>query len=262
MAERWFSRETMPGMDITTDDELRALRARAFGPNADIHDDPAAMRRLHELERRRTEVVQPTAPSDADELLAEFETETEAPGDGTTVAEEAVADAPARRGRRFPVLWVASVVASAAVAASVTAVVTSMAPVSTSSGAPQIATLDPTSSVVVPAGFFGAEEGSLAFEFHGLTIFENARGYGFDGDSDCLTVLRTDAIPAQKDFNPDSYGFDRPAYTGCRIGVFPITVEVPFDVDSPAALVDRFPDGRALQFVRDGDRVGVFLDER
>ncbi|WP_251454564.1 hypothetical protein [Microbacterium sp. Marseille-Q6648] len=31
-------------------DELRMLRARAYGPNADIHDDEAALARLHELE--------------------------------------------------------------------------------------------------------------------------------------------------------------------------------------------------------------------
>ena len=32
------------------DDELRALRERAYGRHADIHDDPAAMARLRELE--------------------------------------------------------------------------------------------------------------------------------------------------------------------------------------------------------------------
>jgi len=31
-------------------DELRALRERAYGPGADIHDDPAALQRLRELE--------------------------------------------------------------------------------------------------------------------------------------------------------------------------------------------------------------------
>lgn len=31
-------------------DELRALRERAYGPAADIHDDPVALARLHELE--------------------------------------------------------------------------------------------------------------------------------------------------------------------------------------------------------------------
>lgn len=36
----------------STTDELRALRARAYGPHADIAEDPAALRRLHELEER------------------------------------------------------------------------------------------------------------------------------------------------------------------------------------------------------------------
>ncbi|WP_460721027.1 hypothetical protein [Microbacterium aureliae] len=33
-------------------DELRALRARAYGPGADISSDPDALRRLAELEAR------------------------------------------------------------------------------------------------------------------------------------------------------------------------------------------------------------------
>ena len=48
-------------------DELRALRARAYGPDADIQDDPVAMARLHELEaaaRAAAPVVVPaTTPS-------------------------------------------------------------------------------------------------------------------------------------------------------------------------------------------------------
>ena len=35
-----------------TGDELRLLRARAYGPDADILDDPEAMRRLRELEEQ------------------------------------------------------------------------------------------------------------------------------------------------------------------------------------------------------------------
>lgn len=42
-------------------DELRTLRARAYGPDADIHDDPAALARLHELEERARITARPAA---------------------------------------------------------------------------------------------------------------------------------------------------------------------------------------------------------
>src|SRR5690606_7508521 len=48
----------IPAMDTERVDELDVLRARAYGPAADIDDDPAAIRRLEELEARRT----PRAP--------------------------------------------------------------------------------------------------------------------------------------------------------------------------------------------------------
>src|ERR687897_460773 len=38
------------GVDERAEAELQRLRARAYGPGADIHDDPLALRRLNELE--------------------------------------------------------------------------------------------------------------------------------------------------------------------------------------------------------------------
>jgi hypothetical protein len=49
-------------------------------------------------------------------------------------------------------------------------------------------------------------------------------------------------------------------YGACSIGAFPATAEIPIDGDTPDALIERYPAGTALQFVLDGDRVGVFLD--
>ena len=45
-------------LDVATRAELSALRARAYGPHADITADPAALARLHELEDR----LRPTSP--------------------------------------------------------------------------------------------------------------------------------------------------------------------------------------------------------
>jgi hypothetical protein len=42
----------MHEMDAATRDELRVLRARAYGPSADIDQEPSAIQRLRELESR------------------------------------------------------------------------------------------------------------------------------------------------------------------------------------------------------------------
>src|SRR6478609_4784199 len=46
-------------MDAAARAELEVLRRRAFGPDADIHDDPAALARLIELE----DLARPAVPS-------------------------------------------------------------------------------------------------------------------------------------------------------------------------------------------------------
>ena len=86
--------------------------------------------------------------------------------------------APPKGGLRLRtrLLWVLSVVVAATVAAGVTYAITSMAPVSVSSGAEQIATLEPDTLVDVPAGWFGAGLSLAAYEYYGLTLFEAAGG--------------------------------------------------------------------------------------
>lgn len=53
--------------DVDVDAELAALRARAYGADADIHDDPVALARLRDLEERRRimgeAAVAPSAPA-------------------------------------------------------------------------------------------------------------------------------------------------------------------------------------------------------
>jgi hypothetical protein len=49
-------------------------------------------------------------------------------------------------------------------------------------------------------------------------------------------------------------------YSGCRVGDFPATVQFSIGSNAPQELRDRYPDGSSLQFVFDGDRIGVFLD--
>ncbi|MEZ3161135.1 hypothetical protein AB1K54_11425 [Microbacterium sp. BWT-B31] len=286
-------------MDTAALDELRALRTRAYGPSADIHDDAEALRRLGELEalngRRVAPPEDPIAtpppaappvdPEASDRFASAVGHEPEAPAPAPAErahtpaapaaepeAQEAARalsalaapapDEPGPPGRRIPramaLLWAASVVGAAALAAGATYAVTEITPVSVSSGAPQVASLDPVSTAALPVGWFGAGPSSLVFEYLGLTIFQTD-GYSMVG-SDCFTVVRTADIPPPDEFDQNSWSYNGGVYSGCGIGAFPATIEMPIDSQSPTQLTDRFPVGGALQFVFDGERIGVFAD--
>jgi hypothetical protein len=53
--------------------ELRALRERAYGPDADIHDDPVAMQRLRELEDGERARPTPAVAPDVDARRGRFD---------------------------------------------------------------------------------------------------------------------------------------------------------------------------------------------
>lgn len=263
-------------MDTATRHELRLLRSRAYGPGADIDQDPDAVRRLHELEGLLRAPVPETpgavaAPADdivepepfaaweaaigrSDEPTPErpeVHTDAEAPGDRK-------ARSPRRLSRGIRVVWVITVVAAAAAAAAATYALTSFAPVSASSGAPQIATLEPAPMVEVPSGWFGSGPSSRAWEFYGLTLFETAGGFAGSGGTECFAAVATEDLPAETD-DQNNWSISGAVYSGCRIGAFPATIELMTDSNAPEELRSRFPDS-ALQFVKDGDRIGVFLD--
>lgn len=279
-------------MDATADDELRELRARAYGPRADIASDPAAMRRLQELEsarsaassRRRPGDHAATADSGAGGDTAELRVVHPSAdasresgdmldrlGDESTWEETASPDAPSeapeRPGRlarwRVP-LWVASVVLTAALAAAITYAFASIPPVSSSAGAPQIDTLRLSSARAVPPGWFGAEGDAVSAEFYGLTVFATPTWSSESGDrsSDdrCINVVPSDQLPEWRDYTETAWSFGGQMYSGCGMGVFPATAQVPLGEDAPDELLERYPTGTTLQFVLNGDSVGVFLD--
>ncbi|MBQ3359914.1 MAG: hypothetical protein IJG47_13600 [Microbacterium sp.] len=271
-------------MDAANDAELRELRARAYGPRADITNDRAAMRRLRELEAvRRAEQSAATAPAgppvgaeEADAAPADAapavaartaaptaddgEPEWWQPGEEPDDDDRVGATASVPRRRR--VLWALSVIASAAVAAGVTYALTGVAPVSASSGVPLTTTLHPTSATLVPQGFVGAIESTPVYDFYGLTLFLGEGGFGgpIGPDGACIIAVSTTDVPAIDSFDGSSWSIDGPVYTGCSAGAFPATIEIPLRADVPAALGARFSGSRAIQFVLDGDRIGVFVD--
>ncbi|WP_120494508.1 hypothetical protein [Microbacterium phyllosphaerae] len=275
-------------MDAAAEEELRELRARAYGPHADIETDPAALRRLQELESSRAAssarlraggVTALDAPAAATELRLVIPAADESRasdelldrlGDDSLWDDPVAHDQPTEdagwRSRlarwRMP-LWVASVVAAAAVAAAVTFALTSMPSISSSAGAPQIETLELARTGAVPPGWFGAETDVAAAEFFGLTVFESPGWVSESGDRSsenrCISVVRTVDVP-DEGADDGSSSISGPMYAACSIGAFPAEVVVPIDGEMPEQLIERYPSGVALQFVLDGDRVGVFLD--
>ncbi|KQZ23963.1 hypothetical protein ASD43_06065 [Microbacterium sp. Root553] len=286
-------------MDAESERELRELRLRAYGPRADIAADPVALRRLEQLEAARAAIpdsgvvpgvvsvdarsasviadgrVEDRAGDDLLDRLGDDSLWDDDPTATPTATATATATAggpgpadeaagrPARLERKHAVLWVASVVASAVAAALVTFAVTSLQSVSVSSGAPQVDTLQLTRNGSVPPNWFGAESDVASAEFAGLTVFESPGWVSESGDraSDnrCLSVARTSDLPEQAEDEGDSY-VDGPVYGSCGVASFPTVLAIPFSDELPEELIERYPSGVAIQFILDGDRVGVFLD--
>ena len=276
----------MHEFDTAIHDELRSLRERAYGPAADIDQDPAAAQRLRELEARAAVAdaatpraqPEPTPPRRAEPVPSAPPTATPAPPQvaaaapapaETPVAEpEPAANAEAkhpdpapRLSRVTKALWALSVVAAAAAAAAVTFSLTYITPVSMG-GATQVASLDETTAITVPPGFMGAGQSSRVFEYLGYTVFEAIGTFSYtpSQSTDCFVVMATAAIP--EDFDPQQgWSYDSPMYSGCRAGAYPAITQFVVDSSAPEATRARFPDGTALRFVFDGDTVGVFVDQ-
>ncbi len=165
--------------------------------------------------------------------------------------------------RTTRILWVVAIVAAAVMSAAVTFALVKVTPVASSSGAPQITTLDATSTREIPAGWMG-----VGTELRRVRLLRagsrGERGRGTStvpSERTASPVARWDQVPDKDDFDSSSgWSYDGPTYTGCAVGTFPATVEVPFDSNVPKELSERFPSATALQFVYDGERVGVFLD--
>lgn len=310
-------------MDDDVREELARLRARAYGPDADIGGDPAALARLDELEdqdrRQRSTVpdaslsrsasasttavpVDPRSsePSDprasADGERGGDETDPAFPAvdadaaegarvDGTLDAGDARGDADAldaggARGsepeastssffrrllrRRPPVrsqrslwLWAGTVAVVAAVASAATAVGTTFAPVSRSAGVAQVDTLQIDPSFVPPPLFWPTPDGVTGYrDFFGMTaVVGSLRVYSDDSENTCLYL-----VPSEDIADTDSSYRGGQVYGGCGAGVFAPTAQLVVSDDQPAALRERFPVGTSLQFVLDGERIGVFSD--
>lgn len=153
-------------------------------------------------------------------------------------------------------VWIMSLVAAAAIAALATYGLVRIVPVTVSQGAEQIAALEPDSTRTVPSGWFGAGASSATYTFYGLTLFETTNGLS-GGAGDCFAVTLSSDLPTEDETFQNGYSTSGPVYSACRVGGFPATVTLGVDSNSPPELRTRFPDA-ALQFIKDGNRIGVF----
>ncbi|MFH8251200.1 hypothetical protein ACH3VR_12590 [Microbacterium sp. B2969] len=234
--------------------ELRRLRARAYGPAPDIHGDPAALRRLEELEARNRQV----ASVPADEAPVSDAPPSE-PEPGPALEEHAEPAEPSRGFRRWmPWLWLASLVTVGVLAAAwtfATAIVW-FAPLQRDAAIAQVAVLTVDEAFDAPAVFGSPVADRVGFQdFDGLTAMTAEGGVmGAGADDTCLVVVPTASIDTEADI------YNGPIFVGCSAGAFPATVELLVTHDQPEGIRDRFPAGTALQFVLDGERVVVFSD--
>lgn len=269
--------------------ELRELQARAFGRGGDIHDDPAALRRLEELQAQiaRTQGVRVarTYPLGAAPAHAETEPGPRVEGDidagvgvgagaegadrGETgegaaggTAGEAAADpadeederAPRSRRRTWMVwLWIGSVLVAAGIAATWNLASAAFTLIAGDSGVRQIEVIGIDSSF---EGWIavGPPEGQTGFDdFYGMTpVVSDGAMWGGDPDGACLIIGRT------ADVESNSETITGPLYSGCSAGPFAATIQFVVTPDFPAEFLERFPEGEPMQLVLKGDRVAVF----
>ncbi|MEU1973160.1 hypothetical protein ABZ477_16005 [Microbacterium sp. NPDC019599] len=240
--------------------ELRSLRARAYGPNADIHDDPVAMERLRLLEAQSPRDFASSPPStpgpaawpdewDEDEPApapeeapppADHEASTPTPVPEAALQAPPPAPAP-RRPRRGALLWAGALVLALIVGAAITYTTFQVR-------MGQVGVLAEDPDAPWPDTLGARSEGGMVFEqFHGLNVLLAPQFWSSAEPSLCLFVL-----PAETDGSLLGIG--------CGAGEFDPTAAIIVTADLPDELLERFEVGSALQFVLHDGEVVVYSD--
>lgn len=251
-------------MDERRDDELRALRERAYGPGADIHDDPVALARLDELERALTPVPaeperpviaavdEPEAEHPLDENPADPEPASSIGPDVPDVLPAISASAPerSRPSRRLVWLWAGSVAAAAVIGAAVTTATLTWP-------GDRVAALAETDVSEWPSEFFGSpQEGSRVFEeYLGLKVLVVPNAWGSaEAGVECVFVLRV----ADDDSGGEQQSPGELLTTGCGEETYPPSAAFVISDASPAELRERFDVGTSIKVVLDQGEAVVF----
>ena len=235
--------------DSEMQDELAVLRARVYGPDADL--DPAAIRRLQELEDARRPPQQSEAVEVPEPIAAPHVPE---PGPELEPAREPLARTLAShlRGiRRSTVLILVAVVAFVALVVTSLTLVQRVQSDPLQVGARQVARLGVDGSFRLPDIFRGGVNGDISTQgfqpFLGLRTVVTASGFfGSDSDSPCIAVY-----PEANIVDPESDSFSGPLIGGCAIGGFAAIAQFSSDLRGfPDELSEAYPD-YGFQFVYD-----------
>lgn len=247
--------------------ELEALRTRAYSPEADIHQDPLALARLAELEdalRSTTEREAPTADAPSDRPVAGSSPVSAIESPLATASRTSPENASARpvvtgpgrasRRRRPAQVWALSLVAGLVVAAGATSAV--VAAVAGAGDVRQVATLAEEPDFQPPM-FMDADGATVRgfADFHGMVVMASSQPWLGPGTDECVVVT------AGGDISNESQTFQGRMFVGCGAGEFPAAAQFTVAPGLPRDLISRYPVGTSLQFVLDGDRVGVFVGE-
>ena len=247
--------------------ELARLRARAYGPHADISDDPDAVARLAELEgldRRSRLVANDPSPRSHEGAPPIGTQDPSAPRTGVD-SDGSAGDARLRgrwsvpiRSRRVFSAWALTIAVAAGASSAVTAAGMDIVPVSRSAGVPQIATLAPDEGRALP-GAFGpvSSEARAKPDLYGGSVYVSYAQFGPEGERNACIFLVPTATLDELEQGGYSAGFSE---SGCGAGVFPATLQFVVNSLEPAEFVARFPPGSSVQFVFDGENLGVFSD--
>lgn len=281
-------------MSHEPDDELRALRRRAYGRDADIDDDPVALQRLRELEaeahRRIPEGPEPgestTAPAGEDALGTTPAAGIRSPVDPLTTQDAApsisgpddepdpaVVERPAERadGVGEPT--------DGATGSADGAAGDSAKPSSPAWWRRRSTLL--WSAAVVGALVVGAAAALWAGQQQGRVAVlqqadvedwpRNVVGEPPDGSRLFEDFLGLTVVIMPQSFGGgdeteclyvlESGGQGFMSTIGCSAGGFPATAALAVTPRAPDELRERFADGTALQFVLTGSQVNVYADE-
>ncbi|CAL4858731.1 hypothetical protein [Microbacterium sp. MM2322] len=263
-------------MDDALDDELRALQARAYGPGEGL-DDPAARRRLDELEARaRTERGRPgviaavpgTQPKPAEGPASPPMPPPPAPTLPATVAADLRATRadgePQMRRRRVlaGLVWAGSLAMVATLAVGVTAAVSTRSTAAEATSPSGIETTHVTTLAVDrdrawPEVLSAPPEDAQIFAaLAGVTPIVAHYDTGDNGRARCLQILPDEAWSA----SPED-GWSGAWYTSCAAEPFAPASSLIVSTSTPTALRERFPIGTRLQFVLGDGVVEVYSAE-
>ncbi len=235
---------------MSDDDELRMLRARAYGPAADIHLDDTALRRLHELEAAAASPSSAGSTPTPDAPRLSTPEPAGAPASASEDGVEPAAPAPppsrSRVGRRATAAVAGiALIAGAGIGAAVTA---ALSPPHPSPDTELVATVAVDPDFSWPSFF--PEPGSLRAigfaDLDGITVVAippssaAARGW-------CIFTYET----ARVDTSSDRY--EGETEQACEGRPFPASVVIDLD-RAPRSLREAFPDRGALRLVLDAEQ--------